>query len=475
MDNQKAKIGRSISFAALVVITSLVLVLFYKVVSVFLLPLFLALVAVLILSPLYVRCVRWTGQRRYVAAGLTTFGVMMAILIPVSGVLFFAATEAGEVIDQLRDGRARQKLDELRSKSGLDYPLVDEMRFIQTSLSTLRQDAAEGATAVGNPQALERIGVVLDLVLEQAPPKRSVADNELGVQLREVLRQTAVLSPGTLEYQQHLTRAEALHDRFRSERLGGPWMLKLREFLNPDPEQLQGLASQLFAATPGWFATLGGATGSFLARTGFDLLVFVVALFFWLADGDRIVRTLMTLSPLDDEYERELLKEFQVLVRAVVAGSMASALAQALLGGIAYWLAGVPMVILLMALTGLMSMIPFVGAALVWVPVSLWLIFVDARMAAGIGLGVYGILVISTVDNVVRPWILMERASLHPLGALIGVLGGAQALGAPGVFVGPIVVAFLQSLLMLLHREYSDPQAVAGAPAAPVSTQATSG
>jgi predicted PurR-regulated permease PerM len=100
-------------------------------------------------------------------------------------------------------------------------------------------------------------------------------------------------------------------------------------------------------------------------------------------------------------------------------------------------------------------MVPFVGASLIWLPVSVWLIFADGRMMAGTALAIYGLIIISTVDNVIRPWILVEKASLHPLAALVGVLGGIQTLGPTGVFVGPIVVAFLQTILTLLHREFS--------------------
>jgi predicted PurR-regulated permease PerM len=73
-----------------------------------------------------------------------------------------------------------------------------------------------------------------------------------------------------------------------------------------------------------------------------------------------------------------------------------------------------------------------------------------------VGQAVYGLLMISTVDNVIRPWIIVEMASLHPLAGLVGVLGGLQeALGPAGIFLGPIVVAFLQTVLTLLHREFA--------------------
>ncbi len=95
---------------------------------------------------------------------------------------------------------------------------------------------------------------------------------------------------------------------------------------------------------------------------------------------------------------------------------------------------------------------------------SVLLAFGEGNMTAGISLAVFGILIVSTIDNVIRPWIIVERASLHPLAGLLGVLGGVQTLGPVGVFIGPIVVAFLQTLLMLLHREFAvgDEKAASG-------------
>jgi predicted PurR-regulated permease PerM len=126
-----------------------------------------------------------------------------------------------------------------------------------------------------------------------------------------------------------------------------------------------------------------------------------------------------------------------------------------------------------MTLTGLIAMVPFVGAALVWIPVCAWLVIGEGRMLAGVGLAVYCTLIVSTVDNVVRPWILLERASVHPLAALIGVLGGIQAMGPTGVFVGPIVVAFLQTMLTLLHREFADMDSGARTSVGRTSNEAT--
>lgn len=445
--------SRRISFLGLVAVTSVVLVLFYRVVSVFLLPLFLAGVVVLMLQPVYRLLLSATGKRRYLAAGVMTAGVLLAVLLPVAAVLTIAGREAAQLIDHLENGAIREKLDRARTAAGLNYPKAAECRFIQASLETLRRDAAQGATAKGDKEALTNIVIEFDGLIEvlaedpQTPPPRSPE------KLRELLQIARTSRPGTLNYLNAIDEACEEFLAFRTDLAGGPWKLPAAELANPDPNDLRRWSSQLFAMSPGWFASLSEATGSVLAKGMFGLLVFVLAVFFWFADGPEIVRTLMALSPLDDEYEEQLMKEFQTLVRGVVFGSVASALTQSALGGIGYWLAGIESVFLLMALTAVAAMIPFVGASLVWIPVCLWLLFVDGRPVAAVMFVAYGLLVISTVDNLLRPWILLETASLHPLAALIGVLGGVQALGPSGVFIGPVVVAFLQTLLMMVQRE----------------------
>ena len=116
-------------------------------------------------------------------------------------------------------------------------------------------------------------------------------------------------------------------------------------------------------------------------------------------------------------------------------------------------MAGVGSVFLLTALSMLLTLVPFVGAAIVWVPVCLWLYAMEGRTAAAVILAVYCIAVVSMVDNLIKPMVLHGRSNLHPLLALLSVLGGAQALGPIGIFVGPMVVAFLQTLLNMVHAE----------------------
>jgi predicted PurR-regulated permease PerM len=101
----------------------------------------------------------------------------------------------------------------------------------------------------------------------------------------------------------------------------------------------------------------------------------------------------------------------------------------------------------------LFAIIPFIGSAGVWVPVCLWIGFVDQKTWPAIILAVYCGAIVSSVDNLIKPWILHGRSNIHPLLALLSVLGGVQALGPIGIIVGPMAVAFLQTLLEMVNKE----------------------
>jgi predicted PurR-regulated permease PerM len=181
--------------------------------------------------------------------------------------------------------------------------------------------------------------------------------------------------------------------------------------------------------------------------------VLLLGVYFFLVDGPKMITSLMRLSPLDDRHESELLDEFDRIARAVVVATLLSAVVQGMLAGIGFWMAGVGSVFLLIMLTILFALIPFVGAATVWVPVSLSLYFYEGRPVAAIILALYGAIIVSMADNVIKPLVLHGQSNLHPLLALLSVLGGVQVLGPIGILVGPMVVVFLQTLLNILNRE----------------------
>lgn len=198
----------------------------------------------------------------------------------------------------------------------------------------------------------------------------------------------------------------------------------------------------------------------------FGLAIMTFALYYFFADGPNMIQAFMRLSPLDDDYERELLEKFAQVSRAVVVATLLSAVVQGLLASIGYYFAldaGAP-IFLLTALTILLAIVPFVGAAAVWVPVAVWIFFFQGETneagefvatghVAAIVLAVYGFAIVSSVDNIIKPLVLHGQSNLHPLLALLSVLGGVSVLGPVGILVGPMLVAFMQALLNMLRKE----------------------
>ncbi|MCC6492200.1 MAG: AI-2E family transporter, partial [Pirellulales bacterium] len=222
----------------------------------------------------------------------------------------------------------------------------------------------------------------------------------------------------------------------------------------------------IFRSAAGWFGGLLLNTAQGLARMLLGLVIMVLAVYYFLADGPAMIRTVMLLSPLESEYERELLDKFSNVSRAVVVAVLASAVVQGLLAGLGFYLAldaGAPIFLLTMA-TMLLAVVPFVGAAGVWIPTCLWIFFyqgqriVDGHAATGepvkaLILALYCAGVVSTIDNVIKPLILHGQSNLHPLLALMSVLGGVTALGPVGILVGPMLVAFIHALLVMVNKE----------------------
>ncbi|MEN0111409.1 MAG: AI-2E family transporter [Planctomycetota bacterium] len=204
------------------------------------------------------------------------------------------------------------------------------------------------------------------------------------------------------------------------------------------------------------WGAVGVSAATYVVGFLFGLGVMIFALYYFLADGSAMLDAFIHLSPMDDEYERELLDRFSAVSRAVVVATILTAIVQGVLGGVGYFFVmekGSP-VFLLTVLTAALAIVPFIGATAVWAPVAVWVFFMqEGGFWPGIGLAIWGFCVVSTIDNFLKPFILHGQSNLHPLLALLSVLGGLQLLGPIGILVGPLLVAFLQALLGMLRKE----------------------
>lgn len=180
---------------------------------------------------------------------------------------------------------------------------------------------------------------------------------------------------------------------------------------------------------------------------GQDVLGLVVSLFvalylafFLVRDGTSIVRAIRTAIPLPPEDKQELLQQFGTVLRATVKGNLVVALVQGALGGIAFWVIGINAALLWAVLMAILSLLPAVGAGLVWGPVAIWL-FASGDTVWAVALVAYGVMVIGLVDNLLRPLLVGKDTGMPDYLVLISTIGGIAVMGINGFVVGPVIAA----------------------------------
>jgi predicted PurR-regulated permease PerM len=184
--------------------------------------------------------------------------------------------------------------------------------------------------------------------------------------------------------------------------------------------------------------------GALNALVGLAVTLFL--LFFFLRDGEQMVATAVRLIPMTPERRDQLVETVAAVTRAVVFGSLLTALAQGLLVGIGFALVGLPSPVVFGAVAAVASLIPYVGTALIWVP-AVGVLFLQGRWVAALVLAVWSVAVVSSADNVVRPLFISGRAQIATLPVFLGLIGGITAFGPIGLVVGPVVVALTLALL----------------------------
>ncbi len=413
-------IPRVISLIVLVAVLLLIGVLLFRVMASFLVPLFLAAVLAVICTPMHDWVSKKLPRRPNIAALVTTGIISLLVLAPLSWFGWKAYVETSQVVSMLSEKDNRNQIIQVVTEQaklwetwyqqkvrGNDDLTDGEMSNNASSTTDMKESAKE---------ANQEEALVKGLPKKSSPPPT-------GFDLKKTIR-----------------------------------------------DSILGLSDN--------FVQLGLTGFKSLVAFAFGLAVMIFALYYFLADGPAMLESLMHLSPMDDDYERELLHQFARVSRAVVLATLVTAVAQGLLAGIGYYAVQfLPMgiaevqpgvepaaaepillpVFLLTVLTMLLSIVPFVGALAVWVPTVIWIsFFIPGGFWPGVILAIYCTAIVSSADNVIKPLVLSGQSNLHPLLALLSVLGGVQLLGPIGILVGPMLVAFLQALLGMLRKELDD-------------------
>ncbi|MFK7767781.1 MAG: AI-2E family transporter [Mariniblastus sp.] len=496
----ESKISRYVSFGLLLGIIVMVGILFYEVMAKFLVPLFLAAILVVVFRPLHRWLLQKMGGREKSAALSTTVLVLLAVLLPIGALFAIAGAEGQAIFQQFNATKVTEGVKQIRTNLSLDMPSQANLTLINRELLKLQD-----VPALSDSRKDEHASLLYEIELyakslaaEQQlewPEKsgasdRGVSESESSTDAIKAPKEKAATSEwkkfvsglfiarelnsqlqfkGDPSPEEKKDRLGQSHDyqlqvndtaehfaKFKTTLLGGKSKSRWIELANPSSDQMTKYASQFVALLKDKLPQIGGAGLSFAASLLVGTAIMIIAFYFFLLDGPRMIESFKGLSPIDDEHEQELVAEFSKVSRAVVVATLLSALVQGILAGIGFYFCGLDSIILLTVLSAVLAMVPFVGAAAVWIPCSLYLYFFENNLTAAVGLAVYGVAVISMADNLIKPYILHGQSNLHPLFALLSVIGGVAALGPIGILIGPMIVAFLQTLLKILQREMMD-------------------
>lgn len=202
------------------------------------------------------------------------------------------------------------------------------------------------------------------------------------------------------------------------------------------------MRSKLAAPVGKWLLNLGAATGLGLAQLTFSIFL---TFFFYISGHAALNWIIVGMRRIAGERGPYLLQLTANTIKGVVYGVLGTALAQAVLAGIGYWLAGVPAAVLLGFATFFASVIPL-GPGLLWVPIAIWM-FVQGDSGWALFIVIWGALVVGSVDNVIKPLLISRGGHLPFIVVLLGVLGGVAAFGFLGVFIGPTLLALGYTVL----------------------------
>lgn len=184
---------------------------------------------------------------------------------------------------------------------------------------------------------------------------------------------------------------------------------------------------------------------------GLGLLLFL--LFFLIRDGTKLVEWIEEMSPFPHSVSEELRERIDALTSAVLIGHVFVAVIQGLVAGIGLAVAGIPNVTFWTFVMIVLAFIPIIGTFAIWAPASVYLVLAD-QFVAGIGLFVYGTIVVGLTDEYLRPIIVHRYAEVSPSVIIVGVIGGLSAFGLMGLFIGPIIVGALKETIEVYGSYY---------------------
>ena len=242
-------------------------------------------------------------------------------------------------------------------------------------------------------------------------------------------------------------------------------------YVEPYRTQILTKAGELVGSTSAFLFAALSATTRATAVFVFHFFVLLYTMFFFLMDGPGLLRAVLPYLPLTDADKQRMVDKFVSVTRATLKGTILIGAAQGILGGLAFWAVGIDGAIFWGTVMTVLSIIPGVGGALVWVPAAIILVS-SGEAARGIGLALFCALIVGSIDNLLRPRLVGQDTKMHELLIFFSTLGGLMLFGAMGFILGPILAALFLTAWEMFGTAFRsvlvEPGSAAASPPPPV-------
>lgn len=235
---------------------------------------------------------------------------------------------------------------------------------------------------------------------------------------------------------------------------GFPLFAEFTERFGIDFANIKESLSEAALKSSKFLAAQAFSFGQEYIQFAINLVLMIYLMFFFLRDGEHLIKLLIRALPLGDTRERHLFNKFAEVSRATIKGNLVVATVQGTLGGLIFWILGIQGALLWGVVMVILSLLPAVGSALVWAPAAIYLI-VTGAIVKGIVLIAFGMFVIGLVDNVLRPILVGRDTKMPDYMVLISTLGGIILFGLHGFVIGPVLAALFLAFWQIFMEEFN--------------------
>lgn len=217
-------------------------------------------------------------------------------------------------------------------------------------------------------------------------------------------------------------------------------------------ENLQGAIVEVAKKSSNWLVS--GAASLLKGTTNFliSLILIIFTMFFFFVDGKTMLEKVMHWTPLPNKFDKEIFKKFRDVSYSTFVSTFVVAIVQGFLGALVFVIVGLPAFFAGIAMAFL-SILPYVGAFIVWFPVGIYLL-VTGQIWQGVFMLLWGVIVVSNIDNIIRAYMIKGKAEMHPIFVIFSILGGIVLFGFWGVVIGPLVISIAVTIMHIYELEY---------------------